>query len=163
MVSTPDAGSDAAPEETWTADPQHFVFWNLNYAGLAQFPAAPPKPPKLFTGFALGVADTLINGLLSPLNDANAEVSAMLNAANFSGRCAITPPASDIFAGPKTRGVTRLLLSRDLRHGRAHFLPLAGTRLLAGAAFWDRANHRPIDPRHHQGRPFFGRMRTHSR
>ena len=47
---------------------------------------APPQPLRLVTGLALGVADTLINGLLSPLNDANAEVSAMLNAANFSGR-----------------------------------------------------------------------------
>jgi hypothetical protein len=86
LVSPPDTGSDAEPDQTWTAYPQHFVFWNLNYASLAQIPAAPPKPLKLVTGLALGVADTLINGLLSPLNDAYAEISAMLNAANFSGR-----------------------------------------------------------------------------
>ncbi|EDY21071.1 hypothetical protein CfE428DRAFT_1364 [Chthoniobacter flavus Ellin428] len=86
LVSPPDVGSDAQPDETWTAYPQHFVFWNLNYASRAQISAAPPQPLKLVTGLALGVADTLINGLLSPLNDANAEVSAMLNAANFSGR-----------------------------------------------------------------------------
>ena len=85
LVSPPNAGSDAVPDETWTPYPQHFVFWNLNHASRAQMPGAPPQPITLHTGLLGGIADSIFNELLSPVNDAYAQISAYLNAANFTG------------------------------------------------------------------------------
>lgn len=85
MVSPPDAGSEDQPDETWTPYPQHFVFGNLNHASRAQMPSAPPQPIKLVTGLLGGLADSIFNQLLSPVNDAYAQISAYLGAADFSG------------------------------------------------------------------------------
>ncbi len=85
MISPPDAGSSDEPDETWTPYPQHFVFWNLNHASRAQLPSAPPKPITLQTGLLGGLADSIFSQLLSPVNDAYAQVSAYLGAADFTG------------------------------------------------------------------------------
>jgi hypothetical protein len=85
MVSPPDVGSDAVPDETWTPYPQHFVFWNLNHASRAQMPGKPPEPITLHTGLLGGIADSIFSALLSPVNDAYAQIYAYLDAADFTG------------------------------------------------------------------------------
>lgn len=85
MVSPLDAGSSDEPDETWTPYPQHFVFWNLNHASRAQMPSAPPKPITLQTGLLGGLAGSIFSQLLSPVNDAYAQASAYLGAADFTG------------------------------------------------------------------------------
>lgn len=85
LVSPPDAGSEDEPDETWTPYPQHFVFWNLNHASRAQMPGKPQQPITLHTGLLGGIADSIFNALLSPVNDAYAQISAYLDAADFTG------------------------------------------------------------------------------
>lgn len=85
VVSPPDAGEDDEPDETWTPYPQHFVFWNLNQASRAQMPGRPPEPLRFFLPLAGGVAQPIINAILDPINDANNQISAFLNAADFTG------------------------------------------------------------------------------
>ena len=85
LVSPPDTAFNAQPDETWTPYPQHFVFWNLNHASRAQMPSAPPEPITLQTGLLGGLADSIFAALLSPVNDAYAQVSAYLGAADFTG------------------------------------------------------------------------------
>ncbi len=85
MVSPPDAAEDAEPDASWTCFPIYRVFWNLAHASRAQMPEAPPKPITLTTGLVGGMFDGFFNALLSPVNDAAAQISAFLGAANFAG------------------------------------------------------------------------------
>lgn len=86
VVSPPDASEDDEPDETWTPYPQHFVFWNLNHASRAQMPGKTPEPITLHTGLIGGLADSIFSALLSPVNDAYNQISAFLNAADFTGK-----------------------------------------------------------------------------
>lgn len=66
------------PDGTWTAHPQHHLFWNAMYASRYEPPARPPAPIRLTTGLAL--ADTLGNQMLAPMNDlAQRLMAAFLN------------------------------------------------------------------------------------
>lgn len=87
LVSPPDApdGDDVQPDSTWTPYPQHFVFWNLNHASRAQIPKAPQPPLRLVTGLAFGIADTIFESLLSPINTGYSQVNAYLGAGDFKG------------------------------------------------------------------------------
>ena len=44
IVSPPNVGEDAVPDETWTPYPQHIVFWNLQHASRLIPPTAPSEP-----------------------------------------------------------------------------------------------------------------------
>ena len=85
MVSPPDATSDDVPDETWTPYPQHFVFWNLQHASRLIPPKAPNPPLQLFVPLAGGIAQPVINALLSFVNDQNAEAEAFFNQADARG------------------------------------------------------------------------------
>jgi hypothetical protein len=85
LVSPPGAGEDAQPDESWTAYPVYFVFWNLAHASLAQLPEAPPKPLRVDIPLAGGVAQPVVNGLLSLANDQASAVAAYLGAGDFHG------------------------------------------------------------------------------
>ncbi len=87
MVSppSPEGGEEAKPDGTWAAYPQYDVFWNLAHAPRRQVPAAPPKPITLRTGLIGGLADSIFNAILSPINDANSKVQAFLKASTYKG------------------------------------------------------------------------------
>jgi hypothetical protein len=87
MVSPPDPpdAQDAVPDGTWVAWPQYDVFWNLAHAPRRAVPARPTDPITLNTGLAFGIGDALFNALLSPVNDANAQIEAFLNDSTFKG------------------------------------------------------------------------------
>jgi len=86
LVSPPDFPAEEEPDGSWSPYPQHYAFWNLNHASRAQMPAAPPKAIELRTGLLFGIADSLFSGLLSPVNDAYAQIHAFLNSADFKGQ-----------------------------------------------------------------------------
>ena len=85
IVSPPDAGGDAVPDETWTPYPQHFVFWNLQHASRLIPPRTPSQPLQLHTGLAGGIGDRINDALLSFVNDSNAEAEAFFNQADARG------------------------------------------------------------------------------
>lgn len=85
MVSGDDADEDSIPDETWTAYPQYAVFWNLMHASQQEIPKVPTPPITLQTGLLGGMADSIFAGLLSPVNDAFAQIEAFLGAGNFKG------------------------------------------------------------------------------
>ena len=85
IVSPPDASGDAVPDETWTPYLQHFVFWNLQHASRLIPPKAPNPPLQLVVPLAGGVAQPLINALLSVVNDQNAEAEAFFSQADARG------------------------------------------------------------------------------
>ena len=85
IVSPPDAGGDAVPDETWTPYPQHFVFWNLQHASRIIPPKAPNPPLRLHTGLAGGIGDRINDALLSFVNDSNAEAEAFFGQADARG------------------------------------------------------------------------------
>ena len=85
IVSPPDAAPDDEPDVTWTPYSQHFVFWNLQHASRLIPPKAPSPPLQLFVPLAGGVAQPVINALLSFVNDANAEAEAFFNQADARG------------------------------------------------------------------------------
>jgi hypothetical protein len=85
IVSPPDADAGAQPDHTWMAYPEHFVFWNLNHATRIVPPVAPQPPLTLRTGLAGGVGDRINDGLLSFINDHNAEAQAFLDQADARG------------------------------------------------------------------------------
>jgi len=85
IVSPPNVGGDAVPDETWTPYPQHFVFWNLQHASRLIPPKAPSPPLRLHTGLAGGVGDRINDALLSFVNDRNAEAEAFFNQADARG------------------------------------------------------------------------------
>lgn len=86
MLSPPNAGQDAVPDQTWSPYPQHFVFFNLMTASRNQLPNVPDNPLSLVTGLAAGVGDALIASLLSPINDQFAQIQAFFAAADFKGQ-----------------------------------------------------------------------------
>lgn len=85
IVSPPGAASDDEPDATWTPYPQHFVFWNLQHASRLIPPKAPNPPLQLSVPLAGGIAQPVINALLSFVNDQNAEAEAFLNQADARG------------------------------------------------------------------------------
>ena len=85
IVSPPDAADDAEPDETWTPYPQHTVFWNLQHAARLIPPKVPNPPLQLFVPLAGGIAQPVINALLSFVNDQNAEAEAFFNQADARG------------------------------------------------------------------------------
>lgn len=85
IVSPPGAAQDDNPDETWTPYPQHFVFWNLQHASRLIPPKAPNPPLQLFVPLAGGIAQPVINALLSFVNDQYAEAEAYLNQADARG------------------------------------------------------------------------------
>lgn len=86
VVSPPEAGADAEPDQTWSAFPKHDVFWNLSHATRFIPPAAPLPPIRLVTGLAFGILDTLAAAMLAPINSAFNEVHAFLNQADMRGK-----------------------------------------------------------------------------
>ena len=85
IVSPPGATKEDAPDQTWTAYPQHSVFWNLQHASRL-IPPRPADPPlQLFVPLAGGIAQPVINALLSFVNDSNAEAEAFFNQADARG------------------------------------------------------------------------------
>ncbi len=85
IVSPPDAADDAEPDETWTPYPQYSVIWNLQHASRLIPPKAPSEPLRLFVPLAGGIAQPVINALLSFVNDQNAEAEAFFNQADARG------------------------------------------------------------------------------
>lgn len=85
IVSPPDAAADGEPDETWTPYAQHFAFWNLQHTSRLIPPKAPNPPLQLFVPLADGVAQPIINALLSFVNDQNAEAEAFFNQADARG------------------------------------------------------------------------------
>jgi hypothetical protein len=83
MVSPPDAGADAVPDDTWQAYFQNVVFWNLNHATRNEVPDAPQPPTRLQTGIPW--ADFFGNLQLQQSNDILAQVGAYLAGGDFSG------------------------------------------------------------------------------
>ena len=88
MVSppNPEGGEDAEPDGSWVAYPQYDVFWNLAHAPRRQIPSKPPDPITLRTGLIGGLADSIFAALLAPVNDANNQIYAFLNATTFKGQ-----------------------------------------------------------------------------
>lgn len=86
MVSPPDTPSDAVPDHTWTPMSQHFVFWNLMHATRVIPPKAPLPPLQLFIPLAGGIAQPIINGILSGINDRFAELSAFFGKGDTRGK-----------------------------------------------------------------------------
>lgn len=87
MVSppNPEGGEDAEPDGSWVAYPQYDVFWNLAHAPRRFVPSKPPEPLTLHTGLIGGMADSIFASLLAPINDANNQIYAFLNASTFKG------------------------------------------------------------------------------
>lgn len=86
LVSPPDAGSEAVPDQTWQAYPANEVFWNLLHATRFVAPAKTPEPLKLNTGLGLGILDTLANAYLAQINSGFDEISQYLNQADMRGK-----------------------------------------------------------------------------
>jgi hypothetical protein len=86
FISPEDTPDDAEVDAMWTPYPAYSVFWNLNWASREQTATAPSPPISLHTGLAAGVADSLFNFLLSPVNDFFNQVESFLGAADFSGK-----------------------------------------------------------------------------
>ena len=85
IVSPPDVGEDAVPDETWTPYPQHIVFWNLQHASRLIPPKAPSEPLRLHTALAGGVGDRINDALLNFVNDSNAAAEAFFGQADARG------------------------------------------------------------------------------
>jgi hypothetical protein len=85
IVSPLGAASDDEPDATWTPYSQHFVFWNLQHASRLIPPKAPNPPLQLFVPLAGGIAQPVINALLSFVNDRNAEAEAFFGQADARG------------------------------------------------------------------------------
>jgi len=86
MVSPPNAGEDAEPDQTWVPYAQYFAFWNLCYAPRIEIKFKPDTSLKLFVPLALGLAQPIINGILSTINDNAEEASAFLNQSSATGK-----------------------------------------------------------------------------
>lgn len=85
IVSPPNASEDDEPDESWTPYPQHFAFWNLQHASRLIPPKTPNPPLQLFVPLAGGVAQPVINALLSFVNDQFAEAEAFFNQTDARG------------------------------------------------------------------------------
>lgn len=85
FVSQPDVADDAPVDASWTPYAQYAAAWNLNHATRADPGRQPGAPISFHTGLAFGVADSLINFLLSGPNDLLNQVEAFLGAADYSG------------------------------------------------------------------------------
>ena len=85
LLSPPDGANAAKPGPDWEPYPQHFVFWNLGYAGVNQFNFKQPEPLTIHTGLAFGLLDTIGNTMLAPLNDAYALAFNALNQTSMRG------------------------------------------------------------------------------
>jgi hypothetical protein len=85
FVSPPDAGADAIPDRTWSVWPQYRVFWNLAHASRADVNTRPFQPIRFFLPLAGGIAQPIVDSILSPINDALAAVHELLNATDFAG------------------------------------------------------------------------------
>jgi hypothetical protein len=76
LVSPPNpplnADGNPVPDSTWQAYPQHFVFWNLGFAGVNDFTVVQSEPITIHTGLAFGLLDSIGNSLLAPINDITA-------------------------------------------------------------------------------------------
>ena len=70
MVS-PDNPEDSSPDETWQPLVQNFVFWNLSFASRADIQRFEYNPLTLQTGLVAGLADSIFNAQLDPINAAN--------------------------------------------------------------------------------------------
>lgn len=86
LVSPPDASPEDPPDQTWTPYPAYFVFWNLAHCSQAPVLVAPPDPLQLQVPLAAGVGQSLVDAMLSPLNDSAALISAYFNTVSFQGR-----------------------------------------------------------------------------
>ncbi len=85
LLSPPDEPDDTPPGPNWQPFPQHFVFWNLGYAGVNQFNFTQSEPITIHTGLAFGLLDQIGNGLLAPINDAYQNALNALNETSTRG------------------------------------------------------------------------------
>lgn len=84
-VSLPEAGPDATPDATWTCYPQYNVFWNLAHASKAEHTETPFEPIRFDLPLAAGVGQSLVNAILSPINDSFEAAQAFLASSDFQG------------------------------------------------------------------------------
>ena len=86
LLSPPNAALGSAPEATWTPYVAHHLFWNLNWAQ----PLAPdvpmPQPLTLIVPLAGGVAQPIINSILSSVNDVTQAFYNQIGAHSMEGR-----------------------------------------------------------------------------
>jgi len=85
LLSPPDVTDEAMPDQTWQPFTQHFVFWNVGYAGVNKIAFNDPTPMTIVTGLAFGLADPLMNAMLAPINDETQTVMDALNATSTQG------------------------------------------------------------------------------
>jgi hypothetical protein len=85
LVSPPGADPDAGPDGSWTAYPQHHLFFNLDHGTNAIAQPLDETPLSLNTGLAAGVGDVQNRLLLAQVNDANSSISKFFSAARFTG------------------------------------------------------------------------------
>lgn len=84
LVSPPDAGSDAEPDQSWEPFAQHAVFWNLSFASRLILPSLPYEPLRVQTGLPL--ADMIANAQLTLVNEQYAEISAFMSQGDARGK-----------------------------------------------------------------------------
>jgi hypothetical protein len=85
-VSPEDTEAEAEVTSEWTIYKQYHVWWNLMHASRNVVPKEPNPPIRIVTGLVAGIADSIFASLLTPVNQANAQIDAFLGAGDFSGR-----------------------------------------------------------------------------
>jgi hypothetical protein len=86
LVSPPDWDDTKDPDGSWTAYPKYDCFWNLCHASQQDVGRPPNNPITLYTGLVAGFADSIFQGLLSPVNDAFQKIEAAILGSNFKGK-----------------------------------------------------------------------------
>ena len=79
LLSPPNLPKYSDPDGSWTAYVSHGLFWNLDYMQPAAAYVPAPDPISLLVPLAGGVAQPIVNGLLSPVNDAVQQLLDQLN------------------------------------------------------------------------------------
>jgi hypothetical protein len=83
ILSPPDVPEDAVPDATWTAYPQHHLFWNLAHRTRNPVPRRRSEPLVLVTGLPL--LDLIGNQILIPLNAAWAQIENAFSRSRYDG------------------------------------------------------------------------------
>jgi hypothetical protein len=86
LISPEDAVPKSELGPDWSPHVKHHVFWNLVHDVTIQPPAGSSENMTLPTGLALGVADGVINEMLSMINDKNAALAEFLRKSTVEGR-----------------------------------------------------------------------------
>lgn len=79
LLSAPGAAPGSAPDHTWTPFAAHDLFWNRRFAFQSSLAGLPRLNLSFSTFLAGGVANPLFQGILEPINEADAQAALTLS------------------------------------------------------------------------------------